>query len=624
MSEQLFGQALRLHQSGNVDEAARLYRMVLQSNPRHFQALYLLGFAHYQWEKYEEAERLLGAAIAINPRQSDAHYNRGCALQKLKRDAEAVACFGQALALNRNYAEALFNRATSYLTLGNPIEALRDLEQVLRLTPNDAEAWHNRGNALMDLKRYPEARAGYARALAIAPALAFAPGKLVYAKLQCCDWAGLAEDTSRVLAAVRSGQAAAGPLELMLMTDSPADILAGARVTIAREHPAAAQPLWRGERYTHERIRIAYISPDLRAHAVAYQLAGVIAAHDRKRFETFAISHGPADDSAVRARLKAGFEHFLDMHGRSDAEIAGWLKANEIDIAVDLSGHTMASRISVLANRPAPIQVSYLGYPGPTGAGYMDYLIADHTVVPDTERLHYGEKIAFLPDTFFPTDATRKIAAPPARAAVGLPESGVVFCCFNPICKLTPESFSLWMTLLRQTESSVLWLPDQSEEARARLKDAAQAQNVAGERLVFAPFTATADEHLARLPLADLFLDTWPYNAHATASDALFMGVPVVTLAGRSFAARVAASLLGAIGLSELVTSSVDNYRALALKLAQEPETLSALRERLHRGRTSAPLFDTARYTANLEAAYVEMWERRRRGEAPADFSVSR
>jgi predicted O-linked N-acetylglucosamine transferase (SPINDLY family) len=254
----------------------------------------------------------------------------------------------------------------------------------------------------------------------------------------------------------------------------------------------------------------------------------------------------------------------------------------------------------------------------------MDYLIADHTVVPDTERLHYGEKIAFLPDTFFPTDATRKIAAPPARAAVGLPESGFVFCCFNPICKLTPESFSLWMKLLRQTESSVLWLPDQSEEARARLKDAAQAQNVAGERLVFAPFTATADEHLARLPLADLFLDTWPYNAHATASDALFMGVPVVTLAGRSFAARVAASLLGAIGLSELVTSSVDNYRALALKLAQEPETWSALRERLHRGRTSAPLFDTARYTANLEAAYVEMWERRRRGEAPADFSVSR
>jgi predicted O-linked N-acetylglucosamine transferase (SPINDLY family) len=252
----------------------------------------------------------------------------------------------------------------------------------------------------------------------------------------------------------------------------------------------------------------------------------------------------------------------------------------------------------------------------------MDYLIADHTIVPDAERAHYGEKIAFLPDTFFPTDAGREIAPPPPRHAAGLPETGFVFCCFNPICKLTPESFTVWMHLLRETEGSVLWLPDQSDEARGNLREAARARGVASERLVFAPFAATADAHLARLPLADLFLDTWPYNAHATASDALFMGVPVVTLAGRSFAARVAASLLAAIELPELVTSSVDDYRALALNLARDPARLSELQERLRRNRATTPLFDTARYTASLEAAYINMWDRWRRGEAPADFSA--
>jgi predicted O-linked N-acetylglucosamine transferase (SPINDLY family) len=325
----------------------------------------------------------------------------------------------------------------------------------------------------------------------------------------------------------------------------------------------------------------------------------------------------------MRARLKAAFGRFVDLRGKSDPAIAAWLRQNEIDIAVDLSGHTQESRLSILAHRPAPLQVSYLGYPGTTGAPYVDYLIADRVLIPDAEREHYDEKIAFLPGTFFPTDASGGGGAPPARGAVGLPDSAFVFCCFNPLCKLNPESFAVWLNLLRGVEGSVLWLPDQDEEARQHLRDAARAAGVDGTRIVFASFAPTRDEHLARLPLADLFLDTWPYNAHATASDALWMGLPVLTLPGRSFAARVAASLLGAIGLGELVTTSVADYESQALRLARDPALLARIRARLGDNRQTAPLFDTARTAANLEAAYMQMWERWQRGEPAADFEIA-
>jgi predicted O-linked N-acetylglucosamine transferase (SPINDLY family) len=623
MSDPTLEQAMSLHRSGNLAEAARLYGAVLAADPRHFQALYLLGFVHYQAGRYDEAERLIGDATRLNPYQADAYYNRGCALQKLRRDEEAIACFDQALALKRDYGEAHFNRGTSLLNLGQNAEALAGFDAALRLAPSDAEAWHNRGTALQGLKRFAEALKSYERALALAPHLPFAMGKRIFCKLQICDWAGLAENRTALDAAVRAGHPATGPLEHMLIADSPADHLVSARLSVERDCPMAAEPLWRGERYAHERIRIAYLSSDFHGHAVAYQLAGVIERHDERRFETFALSHGPDDGSAIRARLARSFEHFIDMRGRSDFSGAAWLKENEIDIAVDLSGHTLGSRLSILAQRPVPLQVSYLGYPGTTGAPYVDYLIADRVVIPETERMHYSEKIALLPHSFFPTDAARAIGGPPTRPAAGLPQSGFVFCCFNPLCKLGPESFAIWMRLLRATSGSVLWLPEPPAETRANLAAAARAHGIAPERLVFAPFTATADDHLARLQLADLFLDTWPYNAHATASDALWMGVPVVTMAGKSFAARVAASLLHALHMPELVTDTPAGYEATALRLAQQPKLLLELRERLKRHRAGAPLFDTGRYTAHLEQAYEMMWQRWRREEPPADFTVA-
>jgi predicted O-linked N-acetylglucosamine transferase (SPINDLY family) len=620
MSTAVLGQAVRLHQAGKLDEAALLYRTVLQTDPRNFQALYLLGYVHFQKEQYLEAESLMGDAIAMNPRQPDAYYNRGCALQKLRREDEARLCFERATALKPDYAEAHFNCGASLLNLGRYADAVTRFDAALRLTPQDAEGWFNRGVALQNLGRIAEARASYDRAVSLQPQLPQLLGKRIYATLQLCDWSSFDSDRARAIAATRSGHLASGPLEMMMISDSPAEISRSARLLVERVYPPAVAPHWRGERYEHERIRIAYISPDFRGHAVAFQLAGVIEHHDRSRFEIFGISHGIDDNSALRARLKRGFDHFLDVRGRSDTEIATLLRQHEIDIAVDLAGHTLDARISILAERPAPVQVSYLGFAGSPGAPFNDYLIADRIVVPDTERAHYGESIAYLPDCFFPTDDARHIGDPPSRATAGLPESGFVLCCFNPICKLTPEIFDVWMRLLERTSGSVLWLPAQSEQTRANLARAAQLRGVSPDRLVFAPRVPDADAHLARLALADLFLDTWPYNAHATASDALWMGVPVVTYAGRSFASRVAASLLRAAGLPELVTESMADYEASALRLAGNSDMLWTLRERLDENRRTTPLFKTTQYTRALETLFAAMWERSRRGEAPADI----
>jgi protein O-GlcNAc transferase len=616
-------EAMRAHQSGDLDRAARLYGAILQSQPRNFHARYLLGFVHFQRNDFATAERMIGDAITLNPGSPDAFYNRGCALQKLNRNVEAVAAFEQALALKPDYAEAAFNRGTSLLKLSEAAKALEAFDCTLRLTPQDAEAWFNRGNALQALKRFAEARSSYERALLLNPQLAFAPGKLLYCKLQCCDWEGLEDDARRIADGLRAGRPVAGPLELALIVSSPEELLAGARIWVARECPPAPLPLWRGERYAHNKIRVAYVSADFRAHAVAYQLAEVLERHDRASFEIIGVSSGRDDGSAIRQRLRSACDEFLDIASTGDAETAALLRAREIDIAVDLTGHTADSRIGILAHRPAPLQVNFLGFPGSSGAPYIDYIIGDPHIVPDEHRGAYSEAVVHLPDTYFPTDARRQAAAvEPSRAQTGLPESGFVFCSFNATCKFSPAMFRLWLRLLAAVPASVLWLPDPGTEGREMLRREMRAHSVAFERLIFAPFVPDAETHLARLPLADLFLDTLPYNAHATACDALWMGLPVLTCTGGAFAGRVAASLLHAIGMPELITTSIEAYESRARELASNPTVFADVRKRLEAKRGNAPLFNTVRYTRHLEAAYTTMVERHRRGDAPGHFRV--
>ena len=352
-------------------------------------------------------------------------------------------------------------------------------------------------------------------------------------------------------------------------------------------------------------------------------MAGVWDQHDKSHFETTAISYVDSDGSAMRRRVERAFDRVIDVAGKSDADAAAMIRQMEIDIVVDLMGYTGDCRPGILAQRPAPLQVNFLGFPGTTGASYVDYIIADPIVIPDEDRQHYCESVVHLPRSYLPADSMRRISErKSSRAEAGLPEHGFVFCSFNNSYKLSPEIFDVWMRLLAAVENSVLWLPQMNAAAFRNLRREAGKRGVAEQRLVFAPFVPSDEDHLARLGLADLFLDTLPYNAHSTAVDALWAGVPMLTMRGNAFAGRVAASVLSAVGVPELITLSIEDYETLALKLAREPHTLAGIRAKLAHNRETSALFDTARYTRSLEAAYTYMWQRHRDGETPAHFVV--
>jgi protein O-GlcNAc transferase len=551
------------------------------------QSLRRAATARYRNGEFEAAEQLIGEALKLDPNSPELWSNRGTAQVAAKRQEAALASFTKALQLAPDFLGAVANRA----------------------------------HVLFELQRYAEAIPDYKKLLARDPGHAYSAGNLIFCKLQCCDWASFDQDRKAILARLRAGQRVVPPVLSAALLESPSDQLIAAQM-IARDKFPTVPSLWRGEPYRHERIRVAYVSADFHAHATAVLMAGVFEHHDRAKFEAFAISFGRDDGSPLRGRLKQGAKRFIDVRGQSDADIARLMRGLEIDIAVDLKGYTSEARPTVFSCRPAPVQVSYLGFPGTMGAPFMDYLIADPIVVPEAHKPFYSEQIVWLPDTYQANDRTREMSdAPIDRASAGLPPSGFVFCCFNNSYKIQPPVFDVWMRLLKRVEGSVLWLLADNEAATNNLKLEALARGIDPERLVFAP-RCPLPEHLARHRLADLFLDTLPYNAHTTASDALWMGLPVVTCKGTTFAGRVAASVLHAAGFPELATESLEDYDALALRLAGDPDALANLRSRLAATRATMKLFDAARFTRNLEAAYVTMQEHRRRGLPPKGFAV--
>ena len=604
------------------DDAVESYDKAIAFAPGYGDAFINRGNALKDLARFEEALANCDRAIELNPGSADAFNKRGSVLIELRRFPDALASFDRAIALKPTGHEAFNNRGAALAALNRFDEAAESYDQAIALKPNYAEAFNNRGHALADLKRYDEAVASYDRAIAIKPDLDYVKGLRIHARMHACDWAQFDEECAMLNAAVESGSAASLPFQLLATPASAEVQLKCAKRYICDQFPASAAPLWKGERYSHDRIRVAYLSSDLRDHPTAQLMAGQFEQHDKSRFETIAISLSPPHDSEMRRRLRRSFDRFIDVDSISDQAVAEDIRRFEVDIAVDLNGITQGSRTNILAKRPAPIQVSYLGYPGTMGASYIDYLIADRVVVPDDRHDAFSEKLVCLPDSYQVNDANRRIAAiTPSRSDVGLPQDGLVFCCFNSSYKITPDVFDVWMRLLRQMEGSVLWLIENNSSAPRNLRREAGLRGVAAERLIFAPHIKT-EEHLARQRLADLFLDTLYYNAHTTASDALWAGLPVVTCLGATFASRVAGSLLTAIGLPELITRSLDDYEALALKLARDPALLSSLRQKLARHRETYPLFNTERFTRHIEAAYIEMWERCRRGEPPQSFAV--
>ena len=624
-------QAITLHQQGQLEQADALYRAVLAHQPGNFVAWQLLGVLAAQAGQLEQALQLIDHALTLKPDLAPAHNNRGMALQGLRRYAEAVASFERAITLQPGFVDALNNRGVALAELGWHAQAIEAYDAAIALNPAYADAWSNRGAALRQLRRNEEAARDFAQVQVLRPGFKYALGHQLYAQASSCDWQAFDALGSQLTAAVRQGgmgALAAEPFVFLPFSDSPADQLANARAYAADKYPAAPRPLWSAGQgaphtvATHEKIRVAYLSADLHDHATAYLMAGFFERHDTSRFETIAISFGPERNDAMRQRLQAAFSRFIDVRGQSDVQVAQLLRTLEVDIAVDLKGFTQDCRTGILAHRPAPVQVSYLGYPGSMGVDYIDYIIGDATVTPPEHAAFYAEHIVRLPGSYQVNDAERAIAeATPTRADCGLPAQGFVFCCFNNNYKISPAVFDIWMRLLRQVPGSVLWLLEDNPAAARNLRQQAEARGVDAPRLVFAP-RLPLPEHLARHRVADLFLDTLRYNAHTTASDALWAGLPVLTCAGNTFAARVAASLLHAAGLPELVTHSPAAYEALALQLAREPAQLAALRARLAQQRDTCALFDTARFTRHMESAYTTMVQRQRAGLPPASFDV--
>jgi protein O-GlcNAc transferase len=573
---------------------------------------------------YEDAFSAYDNALFLKPDFAKAWLGRGNIFYETKRLTEALAAYDQALTLKPDLAEAWLGRGNACTNLKHLDDALGAYDHALALRPDLAEAWLGRGNVLTERKRYADALAAYDKATALAPDASNVRGARLFAKLLVCDWTNLDHEVEQILSLIRQGLGTSLPPFALLATSSSAADQLHCAERFAKDQPAFPA-IWRSENYAHDRLRIAYLSSDLREHAVAYLTVGMFEHHDRSHFETTALSFGPKQDSEFARRVKDSFDRFIDVRERSDQEIADIIRQMEIDILVDLNGLSGNGRPSILARRPAPVQVNYLGYPGPTGTVCHDYILADATVVPAEHFDCYSEKVVWLPDSFMANDSTRRIAErTPTRTELGLPESSFVFCCFNQSYKIDPTIFDVWMRLLFTVDGGVLWLKDNDPTASRNLRSEAERRGIAGERLVFAPGVATVEDHLARHRQADLFLDTLHYNAHTTASDALWTGVPVLTCLGETYAGRVGASLLRAVGLPELVTRSLTEYEALALKIARDPPYLDALKAKLERNRTASALFDTARFTRNIEAAYMTMWERSRRSESPAHFAVER
>jgi protein O-GlcNAc transferase len=618
----LGNRAIALKELGRYDEAMAGCERALALDPNTIGALVTRGNVLIALRRYEAALASFQRALAIRPGDLDALNNSGIALTHLQRFGEALACFDRALALDPMQASVLDSRGVALFAIGRFADALASYDRALAIRPENAETLYHRGLALAHLWRYDEAIAAWQRTLTIDPRHPHAFGALAFYQLMVCNWtetARIAGELERLLA---EESAVIEPFTLLAYSVAPAQLLRQTRRYVLDRMPTVSQLPPVRTRIPSDKIRVAYLSSSFQRHPTGWQIAELFELHDRARFEVLGISYGADDGSDIRARLAKAFDQFHDVTLRGDREVAQLLSDLGVDIAVDLKGHTEQARPWILASRPAPIQVSYFGYTATMGVDFIDYLLADRVVLPFDQHDHYSEKIVHIPDCYWVNDSKRQVADEvPSRQSVGLPDDGFVFCCFNNSYKLTPPLFDIWMRLLQQVEGSVLWLLQTSDAGVRNLRSEAQARGVDPARLVFAP-KMEISRHLARHRLADLFLDNLPVNAHTAASDALWVGLPVLTCPGHSFIGRVAASLLHAVGLPELVTASLDEYEALALRLARDREALQAIRQRLEANRSTCPLFDTDRLRRHIEAAYGTMCDILQRGEAPRSFTA--
>jgi protein O-GlcNAc transferase len=634
-------------QRGRHEEACKLLGRALRIEPESVEVLVNRGNALMELGRPANALEDYDRALSRSAANERLLTNRGTALAALRQFDEALEAFTRAIAMSPVAAQPYFNRGNVLLDLGRIDEALQDFDRAIERAPDYVDAHHNRGIALRAQDRTTEAIAAFDRAvtlrpryvealnsrrilfqelgrheeaaralmafLEVSPDFPFARGSLLESQLYCCDWSGFDEQLTRVEGGLRQNKPAAMPFTLLAVSDDPSQQLAGARIFAhyeTREWPASKVdfPANRG------RLRIAYISADFREHPVATLLADVLEAHDRERVETIGVSLGPDDGSPMRRRLTAAFDQFLDMRNVPTEQIVAELRKRGVDIAIDLMGFTAGHRVGIFAQRVAPVQVNYLGFAGTVGSACHDYILADRYLVPDSSKAHYTEQVAYLPDCYLAISRRSIAPTPPTRERAGLPSAGVVFCAFNNQFKIGPPVYDAWMRILLRVPNSVLWLTQGNAASRINLSKEAVRRGVDPGRIIFAPRIPDHAEHMARLTLADVFLDTYPYNAHATATDALMAGVPLITRSGRTFASRVAGSLLHAAGCPELIVETPDDYERMAVELALDEARLHNLKAKLRANVANPVMFDAVRYCRGLESTLLEMYQRHATG----------
>jgi protein O-GlcNAc transferase len=622
LAEAWLGRSNILFEMRRYDEAFAACERALAIKPGMAEAWLGCGNVLTELKRYDDALAAYGRALALNPQFAGAMLGRGNVFNELKRYGDALAAYERALTAAPDIAEAWLGRGNVLNALKRYDEALAAFERALALVPNLVEARLGRGNVFAALKRHSEAAAAYAEVLKIDPQHAFTKGLLLHQKMLSCDWNGLGDLIAQIDRDVAAGKLSAEPFGWQAAATSPRSLQLCAELYNANRYPARATPSSPQPLIAHEKIRVGYSSGELREQATSHLIVGVLENHDPSRFEIYGVDNGRDDRSEIRKRINAAVHKMIDVSQLDDTAAAAAIREHQIDILVNLNGYFGEHRMQMFARRPASVQVNYLGFPGTLGAGYIDYIIADRHVIPEEHRTFYTEKVAYLPNCYQANDRNKAIAAKvPSRGECGLPENGFVFCCFNNNYKILPEVFDCWMRILAQAGDSVLWLFEDNQGAALNLRKETAARKVNPERLVFAKRVPLAD-HLARHRLADLFLDTLPYNAHTTASDALWAGLPLLTCRGETFPGRVAASLLAAAGLPELITTTLEAYERLAAELATHPEKLAAIKRKLAGNRLTTPLFDTRLFTTHIEAAYTAMYERARAGLAPDHIDI--
>lgn len=618
----LYISAISLYKIDRLSESLKQFDRIIAYQPNHVAALSERGVVLAELKQLDAALVGFDKALSLDPRYAPAYLNKGNAYVELGRFDDALAAYNKALALKPGYADVWHGLGNVLIELKRYEEALVAYDKALAVKSDFAKAWHGRGNALNHLKRHDQAASAYAKVLDIAPQFEFTKGLLLHEKMLACDWERLDRLADEIERDVTSGRLSADPFGWQAISKSDRSLQSCAELYCKRRFPANVRRLARPASGGTGKIRVGYSSGEFRQHATSLLLAGVLELHDEERFEIYAVDNGSDDRSATRRRVADAVHGFIDIKSMNDSAAAAAIRDKQIEILVNLNGYFGEARMGVFAQRPAAIQVNYLGFPGTLGAHYMDYILADRTVIPATQKQLFTEKVVYLPHSYQANDRKKEIDTYiGGRAEYGLPERDVVFCCFNNSFKITPEIFDVWMRILKKIDGSVLWLLEDNETAPANLKKEAEVRGLNAGRLVFAKRRPLA-EHLARQRCADLFLDTLPYNAHTTASDALWAGLPLLTCLGTTFAGRVAASLLTAMDMPELIAATLAEYEQMAIELATHPAKLAEIRQRLSDNRLATPLFDTRQFTTHLEAAYTAMYERHRAGLAPDHIDV--